>query len=416
MSNVVKGEQQESIKVDFEEMPVHVTKGLLNTQWRRAEVEKYISDELVFHPGMEDNEQDLKENLYTFPKEIYKNIEEQYQKLQKHGLSDEVINRIVGDELEAKVKNLIKQVEKNKNKFLEKDLKTIVRPEIVDLVQEMIKKAKSSLGDIDDTLFYCLATHLNETVERIKSGKRINNPQLDNVKKEYIKEFNIAKEMVSLTYFYLGLDLPEEEIGFIAMYLRTLASNSVDSQNTIGIVVVTHGHVAEGMASVANCFLGVNHVQAVEMSLDEKPEDTFERVLEAVSKVDRGKGVLLLVDMGSVAGFGGFITKRTGVTTRTVTRVDTLMVIDAVRKVFLPEANIDLIADSLIKGRGIKAYPYEYATHLVKDKSAIISICMTGEGTAKYVEKLIKERVHSINKSIKIITLGFWMKTISLNR
>ncbi|MGI6588675.1 MAG: sigma 54-interacting transcriptional regulator [Peptococcia bacterium] len=406
LAYVAKGSQQEVISVDFEELPVHATKDLLNTRWDRAEVEKIISEELIFIPGLAEPESELEESLYIFPNDIYKNIEEQYQELQKHGLSDEVINRIIGDELEARVKKIIKQVEKNKHKFVREDLKTIVRPEVVELVQEMVKKAKSLLGEIDDTLFYCLATHLNATVERIKSGKSITNPQLDSVKKNYNKEFKIATEMASLTSFYLGIDLPEEEIGFIAMYLRTLANKNVDPQNTIGIVVVTHGHVAEGMANVANRLLGVNHVQAVEMSLDEKPESAYQKTLDTVIKANRGKGVLILVDMGSLSSFGNFITQKTGIMTRTVTRVDTLMVIDAVRKVLLPEADIDEVATSLIRGKTVKTYPYEDVAPLTTDNMAIISLCLTGEGTARHIDKLIKNEVHKINEKIKIVTLG----------
>lgn len=406
LAYVAKGSREDSINVDFQELPVHATKDLLNNNWNRAEVEKIITDELVFQPGTIVSETELNENIYTFPNEIYKNIEEQYQKLQKHGLSDEVINRIIGDELETKVKKIIRQVEKNKHKFLEQDLRTIVRPEVVELVQEMMKKAKYALGEIDDILFYCLATHLNATVERIKNGKSITNPQLESVKKDYNKEFKIASDMATLTNFYLGIDLPEEEIGFIAMYLRTLANKNVDSQNTIGIVVVTHGHVGEGMSSVANRLLGVDHVKAVEMSLDEKPESAYERTLDAVIKADRGKGVLLLVDMGSLSGFGSFITKKTGIVTRTVIRVDTLMVIDAVRKVLLPEADIHFVADSLIKGKSIKTYHYEDYVPFVTDKAAIISLCLTGEGMAKHIEKIIKDKLYNLNDNIKIITLG----------
>jgi transcriptional regulatory protein LevR len=277
---------------------------------------------------------------------------------------------------------------------------------VVELVEKMVKKAQSFLGELDDSLFYCLATHLNATVDRIKSGKRVINPRLENVKKNYSKEFKIAKEMASLSEPYLGFVLPEDEIGFIAMYLRTLANKNVDPQNTIGIVVLTHGHVAEGMACVANRLLGVNHVQAVEMSLDEKPEVALKKALDTVQKVNRGKGVLLLVDMGSLASFGDYIAKKTGIVIRTVTRVDTLMVIDAVRKVLLPEADINEVAVSLLKGKPINNYPYEEGTSFNPENPAIISICLTGEGTAQQIDNLIKDEVHKINKKIKIVTLG----------
>lgn len=404
LSYVSKGSADETIVVEFGAIPAYVSGGILNIQWNRIEVEKVIMDDLYLSPVDCEAESDEKSSLYSIPDEIYRNIEEEYQKLLNQGFSTEVINRIIGDDLETKLKKIIKHVEKNKNKLNRRDLRTIVNPEVINLVNEMLKVAKNAVGEIDDTLFYCLATHLNSSLERIKKGKPITNPQLANVKQNYPHEFKIATEMAALTSHYLNYELPEEEIGFIAMYLRTLA-NYEGGKDTIGIVVISHGNVAEGMASVANRLLGVDIVKAVEMSLDEKPEIAYERTLEIVISANRGKGVLLLVDMGSLSGFGNFITTKTGIITRTITRVDTMMIIDAVRKVLLPEADINEIADSLIKGKKMLS-PIEDIPVVHAGNPVVISLCLTGEGTAKQVSNLIQNIVSSIDKGIKILTLG----------
>ena len=52
-----------------------------------------------------------------------------------------------------------------------------------------------------------------------------------------------------------------------------------------------------------------------------------------------------MVDMGSLVTFGDLITKTTGIKTRTISRTDTLMVIDAVRRCILPNADLDEIVD-----------------------------------------------------------------------
>lgn len=405
LNYMAKGDEQDFITVDVSALPVHIARDLLSINWDREEIEKYISDDLVFLPHARDIEE-TRENLYTLPNDIYKNIEDEYQRLQKQGLSDEVINRIISDDLEAKVKKIIKQIERNKHKLITQDLKTVVQPEIIELVQKMIKITGTELGEIKDVLFYCLATHFNASVERIRSGKYIANPHLNDVREHYPKEYKMAEEMASIANYYLGFALPEDEVGFIAMYLRTLANTSTNSKDTIGIVVVSHGNVADGMARVANRLLGVDMVKPVEMSLDEKPEDAYERTLEAVMTVDRGKGVLLMVDMGSLAGFGNQITSKLGIKTRTVTRVDTLMVIDAIRKALLPEADLNAIADGLIKGKSLMASPLEDAFYNAANRYAVISLCLTGEGMAKHIESLIREGVHRVNREIEIITLG----------
>lgn len=410
LNYMAKGNEKDLIIIDVYALPVHVTEDLFSMNWNREEIEKFISDDLVFLPNDRDIEE-IKESLYAFPNDIYKNIEEEYKKLLQQGLDEEVISRIIGDALESKVKKIIKQIEKNKHKLITQDLKTVVRPEILDLVQEMIKITDSEPGEIKDILFYCLATHFNASVERIKSGKSIANPHLNDIKKHSPKEYKMAKEMASLANNYLGFDLPEEEIGFIAMYLKTVANKSPNSNDTIGIVIVSHGSVASGMASIANRLLGVDMVKAIEMAIDEKPEDAYKRTTESVLKVDHGKGVLLLVDMGSLAGFGSQIKKKIGINTRTVTRVDTLMVIDAIRKALSPEADLNMIADSLIKGKSVMASPFEDVQFNFTYKYGVICLCLTGEGMAKHIESIIKESIYKVNKYIEIITLGILDET-----
>jgi transcriptional antiterminator len=65
-----------------------------------------------------------------------------------------------------------------------------------------------------------LQIHLSATLERIQLGKPIVNPQLDKVMREYKLEYNVAKEMVKHIEVLSGYKIPQDEIGFIAMYLK----------------------------------------------------------------------------------------------------------------------------------------------------------------------------------------------------
>lgn len=102
------------------------------------------------------------------------------------------------------------------------------------------------------------------------------------------------------------------------MYLRMTREEENRTEGRVGVVVISHGNIANGMADVANKLLGVNHAKAVEMSLDESPEPVLERATEVVKECDEGKGVLLLVDMGSLVTFGEIITKNTEIRTRSI--------------------------------------------------------------------------------------------------
>ena len=87
------------------------------------------------------------------------------------------------------------------------------------------------------------------------------------------------------------------------MYLTMMEKEEEENQARVGVVVVSHGTVAQGMAEVANRLLGVTHCRSVCMSLDEKPEAALARTQEMVKHVDEGRGVLLLVRYG----FSGYL-------------------------------------------------------------------------------------------------------------
>jgi PTS system mannose-specific IIA component len=69
----------------------------------------------------------------------------------------------------------------------------------------------------------------------------------------------------------------------------------------VGIIIVTHLRLGEELLAVAELILGkLKQFEAVSIDPKEGVEEITEKISEAVRKVDRGKGVLILTDM-----FGG---------------------------------------------------------------------------------------------------------------
>ena len=394
------------IKIEIGDLPSQVAKGLLKINHERANIEKLLNSDLEVNPEDENNVIIHKENQYSFPKEIYKDIEEKYQKLENDGIDKQIINRVIGDELETKIQQLIKQVQFNKHNLIKNDLEKIVGEKIVYAVDNMMKKARAEMGDIDESLFYCLATHLSVSYERIVQNKVIINPQLDKIKREYETEYKVAEEMAKIGGFCLNIDFPEAEIGFIAMYLKSYSKKNMLNETRVGILVLTHGHVAEGMVAVANRLLGVDHARAVEMSLDESPEVALEKAIEVVKSIDKGKGVLILVDMGSLVSFGNIITDKIGVQTMTVTRVDTPMVIEATRKALLSDSDLREIAISLQNDKGGFGFEVNDNKKSKNLPKTVVSLCLTGEGTAQVVAELIKKYIPEIRNKVDVTTLA----------
>jgi PTS system mannose-specific IIA component len=69
----------------------------------------------------------------------------------------------------------------------------------------------------------------------------------------------------------------------------------------VGIIIVAHLRLGEELLAVAELILGkLKHFEAVSIDPTEGVEEIKDKISEAIRKVDRGKGVLILTDM-----FGG---------------------------------------------------------------------------------------------------------------
>ncbi|GAA0731710.1 sigma 54-interacting transcriptional regulator [Clostridium oceanicum] len=399
------------IKIEITDLSTQIVKGLLRINNNRSKIEKLINENIEILPLQQKKIKLIKQNEYILPKEIYTEIETKYEKLENEGMNKDIINRILGDELEIRVNQLIKQVKVNKRKLKRSDLKNIVGEKIVNAVENMMKKANDKLGELDDSLFYCLATHLAESYERILKDKPIQNPQLNRIKNDYKykNEYDIAKKMAKIAESYLSIDLPEEEVGFIAMYLKSYSQKNILNDTHVGVLVLTHGHVAKGIVDVANRLLGVEHARAIEMSLDDSPKIVLEKAMEIVKILDQGKGVLMLVDMGSLVSFGNIITDKTGIQTETVVRVDTIMVIEAVRKALLTDADLREIALSIKSEKENLPFQLKHNNKIYFSK-CILSLCLTGKGTAQFISNLIQKHIPQAINDIEIISLAILNK------
>lgn len=72
----------------------------------------------------------------------------------------------------------------------------------------------------------------------------------------------------------------------------------------VGIVVVSHGNMAEGMIDAARMIVGeMEGVATVSLKESDAVEDLISRIETAVDEVDQGEGALILVDAFGASPF-----------------------------------------------------------------------------------------------------------------
>ena len=219
---------------------------------------------------------------------------------------------------------------------------------------------------------------------------------------DYSKEYEVASLIKDKIGEVFQVTIPENEVYYLTVLLVSLKEEK--SAGEIGVVIATHGNsTASSMARVAEDLLNIRGVSAIDMPLDMSPTVVYERIRQAVIDVNQGSGVLLLVDMGSLATFESSLEKDTGISVRSIDMVSTPMVLEAVRKASLVDADLELLHESLLKFSG-------YSNHLPKGHTnernqvvkppIILAICASGEGTARKIKEIIEKPIKQGNKAV----------------
>lgn len=392
---------KEKVRVTFQHIPAYVKEQVVNFNINDKELEKYAAEDIIVSSkGVEilyrsEYNSMSKDNIYQF-------IEDKYRELKIDGYTDSDIKKIVGQQVEGELMRFASSV--NLSEADPEELVNIIGEDILELTKSLYNTGKKYIKGLQRKIIYPLAIHLSAAYERLLNGREVVNPNLNMVREEYSKEYEAATKLSHLVNNKLKVVLPEGEIGIIALYLKNFQHENRNEEGRVGIIVLSHGRVATGMVEVANKLLGVNHAVGLEMELTDSPNIMLEKTIKLVKEINQGKGCLLLVDMGSLTTFGDIITAKTGIPTRVIGRVDTLMVLECVRRALLPEDTLDSIADEVDN----KNNYYKTAVMEASNKEkVIITLCITGEGAASKVKEYIENSLGKSIKDVDIIPIGY---------
>ncbi|MGE5632033.1 MAG: sigma-54-dependent transcriptional regulator, partial [Caulobacteraceae bacterium] len=376
-----KSKNEGYILVTQADLPQHVKKGMMNIQDYRHEVEYLLKSkgDILRYGWKEETEQPVEHQLED-SEDFYDIIEKKLEFLKKSGMEEEEINHIVNMDIESHFRKYIGELPR---KLRGNEISKIVDMEVLDLVSEIINLAKERLKrEYDERIHFGLALHINGFIERARKGIRIYHPKLNSIRVDYPDEFLVAMEAAKLIDLRLGIHTPLDEIGYLAMFLASNPlESSAEEKDKVGILVIMHGKsTASSMAEVCNTLIGTDHAVALDMPLTMSPQTMYTAAKETVLKLDRGSGVLLMVDMGSLANFGDMISEETGIVVKAIDMVSTPLVIDACRKAVLGR-DIYYIYDSIKEAYARKTFESEQES--LAKKSIIITACFTGEGASR---------------------------------
>lgn len=109
------------------------------------------------------------------------------------------------------------------------ELAVIMAKDIISIAERALRMNFSS----DKQLLNGLILHLRPTINRLKYGLALRNPILKEIKENYIEIYGVAW-MTSTTFQkYLGVQMPEEEIGYICLHLAASVERNKNPLKTL---------------------------------------------------------------------------------------------------------------------------------------------------------------------------------------
>ena len=200
------------------------------------------------------------------------------------------------------------------------------------------------------------------------------------------REYGVVRRLAHRLEERLGMPLTAGEMSFLALFLVAYGRN-VDSER-LGVLVIAHGdHTASSMAEVANRLLVEARVASVDMPLSQSIKETLQLAVQRIRKMGKIKGVLLLVDMGSLTGLGAALERATGIPVAVVPLVTTAAVIEAARLVGGSVTNLPELVQAVKRVYNVD--PVSIPDH--KEKRMIVTTCLTGQGTARKLAAFLTE-------------------------
>lgn len=339
---------------------------------------------------------------YSVELDFYENIEARVQELQTRGMEDKEIRTI----METEIGNYFKSFIRNFTQEIRKDeLSKIVDLETISMVEDFLQLIGGILHRIFPIkIFYGLALHLSSSIERLKQGKDITHYNLRRVKREHPEEFELSRMLAEKVEKVHHIVLPEDEIGFITMFLTIDEMGSQNLEDKPVVVITMHGKsTASSMAEVVYSLVKADNVYAYDMALDKEPDLAYRELKNLIVKRDQGAGVILLVDMGSLSIYGELISKETGISIRTIPMVSTIIALECSRRAVI-DSDIHTICET-VKADMDTYYPsgsrvLEYRNP--KGSNLIITLCMTGEGGALMLKNFIESKVDLEEHDVRI--------------
>ncbi|MFS0653988.1 PRD domain-containing protein [Bacillus sp. 179-C3.3 HS] len=115
-----------------------------------------------------------------------------------------------------------------------KQILATVPEEHIEVAEHIISFAEGKLMmPLNDHIHISLTDHLSFAIERVQKGIVLYNKLLGEIKVLYKQEYEIGKYAIRYVQERLGVELPDDEAGYVALHIHTAKMNTESMQKTV---------------------------------------------------------------------------------------------------------------------------------------------------------------------------------------
>lgn len=318
--------------------------------------------------------------------QIYTDLREKYTELDSQGLDKNNIEIILSNYIQKLMD--YSAVDEKIEKISIETLSKIVDIEVIDTVKDFLDDcSKQFRKSYSKNQFYGLCLHIHSLLHKKKDRQHIGNEQINRLitdyPKEYAASFAFAENILKQKF---DMVLSVDEIMLITLFLVDTKEKEQTPHPVL--LFIMHGDsTASSICKVVNSLTLSANAYAYDMSLEKDPMDAQEEIEELCCRINRGAGIIIIYDMGSIKTIVETIASRVEFSIRMIYYPITLVGIEIARKCSV-NTDIDYVYHAALRQMvGMRET-------LEKKVSMVITLCESGQGGASTMKEYIEKNSH----------------------
>lgn len=136
----------------------------------------------------------------------------------------------ITERIEAGPETTIYSLQKSTDRGNASELVKSISPVCLEITGQILDIAEKKFGKIDRSILFPMADHIEYAIKRIKNQEQISNPLTEDIRVLFHMEFKVAQEIVPILKERMGIEIEEDEVGYIALHIHSAIDDQKVSQ------------------------------------------------------------------------------------------------------------------------------------------------------------------------------------------